>query len=92
MGVLILLRDEEAFSILLSSILIYALVLVVLIMSVFIFLFLKERKKLLLHNKLFYLRRKYSKIGKNDPYKNDYKNEYEYVERKRPRVLKNAYW
>lgn len=87
MGIIILLRDEEAFSLLLSSILIYVLVLVVLIMSVFIFLFLKERKKLLLHNKLFYLRRKYTKTDMNDGYKYEYK----YEERKRPRLQKNAY-
>ena len=65
-GVLILLRDEEYYSIFLSAALIYVLLLLVVVNAVFIFLFLRERRRFLVQNKLEYLQKKYNKLGNND--------------------------
>jgi UDP-N-acetylmuramyl pentapeptide phosphotransferase/UDP-N-acetylglucosamine-1-phosphate transferase len=77
-GVLILLKDEEYYSIVFTVVLVYTVQLLVIIITVIIYKFLQERRRFLVQNKLEYLQKKYSKIRTQDTYFLE--------ERRRPRV------
>ena len=65
-GVMVLLRDAEIYSIYFSVTIIYLLFLLVCLLTVLIFNFLEERRKYLVQNKLEYLQKKYAKLGDRD--------------------------
>ena len=83
-GVMVLLRDAEFYSIFFTLAVIYLIFILVCVTTIFVFKFLGERRKYLVQNKLEYLQRKYAKVGiSND---SDL-----YEQRKRPRVAAKVY-
>lgn len=62
-SVLILLRDEELYSVYLAVIVVYLMELLGIVVLTLVFLFLEERRRFLVQSKLEYLQRKYSKVG-----------------------------
>ena len=82
-GFLILLKDEEYYSIILTTILVYVIQLLMAVVMLFVFLFLRERRKFLVWNKLEYLKKKYSKLKREDSQG--------FEERRRPRGGENHF-
>ena len=62
-GVMVLLRDAELYSIFFTVIIIYTFFILVCLVTIFIFKFLEERRKYLVQNKLEYLQKKYARLG-----------------------------
>lgn len=65
-GVLVLLRDAELYSVWFTVAVVYVLLGAVGVVTVLIYKFLTERRKFLMHNKLEYLKKKYAKLASSD--------------------------
>ena len=77
-GVMVLLRDAETYSIFFTICIIYVFFVLVCVVTVLIFKFLEERRRYLVQNKLESLQKKYARLGERE---NDL-----YEQRRRPRV------
>jgi len=83
LGIMVLLRDAELYSIIFTVAIIYTIFILVCITTIFVYKFLSERRKYLVQNKLEYLQKKYAKLGASE--------DHLYEQRKRPRVSARTY-